>query len=328
MKIVIITDGNNQLGMGHVYQSMTLGFYLKEKIDPFDEIIYITKSNENIQLLLRSSNCVVFHCLNDDLILEKLKEIKPYRVVFDKLDVATDLAKKIKIDLNIKLIICTNLTDANKYADVTVIADFGSEFKNLILKKESGQVQYFGPKYWILRPEFYFYNSIKKKKSPEIKNILLIFGGADPENFSSIALSKLIEIDDELKVTLVLGSAFMQEDDVNKVIKSNLGSKCKVEVLKNINNVAELMFKSDLVLASPGLSFFEALVVGTPVLGFHQNELQREAYANILPTYDKEGLNDLPLMIKNREFIFPADKLILNMEIALGKDEILDAILN
>ena len=45
MKIVIITDGNNKLGMGHVYQSMALADLLSTKTDGKSEIIFLTNLN-------------------------------------------------------------------------------------------------------------------------------------------------------------------------------------------------------------------------------------------------------------------------------------------
>lgn len=87
------------------------------------------------------------------------------------------------------------------------------------------------------------------------------------------------------------------------------------------------MFDSDVVFASPGLSFFEALAVGTPVIGFHQNELQRDVYKGFLTTVDISELDKLPLMIKNKSFIFPDNPFVVSMEIGEGKDEFINEIL-
>ena len=88
------------------------------------------------------------------------------------------------------------------------------------------------------------------------------------------------------------------------------------------------MYDSDVVFASPGLSFFEALSVGTPVIGFHQDDLQKETYKELLPTIDASELTKLPSMIKNKSFIFPSDPVVVSMEIGEGKDMILNEILN
>lgn len=329
MKIAIITDGNNTLGMGHIYQSKTIADFLSEKTDNLADIFFITKSNELVRDILKSTGKKVYYFENDSFILDKLKVLKPNIVIFDKLDVSPALAKQVKTELITKLVIFTNLTKANDYADITVLADIGSNFKNIInVNPESGGKQYFGPKFWILRPEFYKLKSKIKKINERFSEIMLIFGGSDPSNISSQVLNELMQIDLAFNILLVLGSAFEHNDELNAVIDKNKGSKSTVNIVRNITNVGETMHKSDLVFASPGLSFFEALTVGTPVIGFHQNELQREVYAEILPTMGIEDIQKLPEIIQNKTFLYPEDPIVSAMEIGDGKDEIITEILN
>ncbi len=328
MKITIITDGNNTLGMGHVYQTITLVSFLK-KADKNLEIIFITKSGDNVINLLLHTGCEVLFYPDDESILEALKNEKPDRILFDKLDVSPELAKKIKEELDAKLIIMTNITDANNYADMTVLADMGSNFENVRKQDEqTNKVRFWGPKYWLLRPEFYEYKKMKKKQPDEIKNIMLIFGGADPCNYSTLVLNELLKMDSTFNIKLIIGAAFNHKEELNKILSSNNSSKSKIEVFENMKNVAETMYQSDVVFASPGLSFFESLAVGTPVIGFHQNDLQGSVYnEGALPTIDKSKLPLLKDMIKNKSFLFPTDPFIASMEIGEGKDEIINEIL-
>ena len=65
--------------------------------------------------------------------------------------------------MNLRLIIFTNLTVANRYADIAVTADIGSNFANVrFVDEKTGTRYYYGPKYWILRPEFYSYKNFSK----------------------------------------------------------------------------------------------------------------------------------------------------------------------
>ena len=202
MQIVIITDGNSTLGMGHVYQSLTLAETLLQVKDINADITFITKSDKPIVDLIEKRGFKVICLQNDDLIFDKLKELNPDRIIFDKLDVSPDLAKNIKEKLGIKLIIFTNLTEANDYADVTVLADIGSDFENIYTTdSESGQVKFFGPKYWLLRPEFYQYQKDSNAANNPIKNIMLMFGGADPCNISSGVLNELLKMDAKFSIT-------------------------------------------------------------------------------------------------------------------------------
>ena len=328
MKIAIITDGNNTLGMGHVSQSLTLAQYIKEKLTDLDTLFFITKSEKYVIDMISKSGNKVIKFDTDDEIFDFLTHENPDKIIFDKLDVSPLLAKNIKEKLKSKLIICTNLTEANDSADVTVLADIGSNFKNIINKKKVGKTQYFGPKYWILRPAFYFYNELKKSPPKEVKNILLIFGGADPENYSSLVLKQFIEMEVDYNITLVLGSAFNNHEELDLIKEQCLTTKLELTTLQNVSNVAELMYNNDLVMASPGLSFFEALVVGTPVIGFHQNELQKDVYNEVLPTLGKKDIVNLETVLKNKIFVSPQDPIIVEMQIGLGKDQIISEIIN
>lgn len=329
MKIAIITDGSSALGMGHVYQSITLANDLSKKIDINSNIIFLTKSEQNVVNQLSEAGFKVNQYPDDSSIFNSLIKERPHRILFDKLDVSPSLAKQIKDTIPSKLIILTNLTDANKYADITVLADIGSNFKNICEKDPlSGKTHFFGPKYWIMRPEFFEYSMKPKKSFSNVKKIMLIFGGSDQANFTSDVLNILLCMEKKFEILVVIGAAFKHKDKLDAVIKENINTQSSFEIFYNLKTVAKAMHESDVVFASPGLSFFEALAVGTPVLGFHQNELQRDVYKGYLTTLDKTELFKLPLIIENKAFFYPDNPFIESMQIAQGKNEIIDAILS
>ena len=329
MKIAIITDGNNNLGMGHIYQSVTLAGELSKNLDSQSKIFFITKSESVVIDRLSETGFDVYQYPDDDVILKALIREAPDRIIFDKLDVSPLLAKQIKETIGCKLIIFTNLTTANQYADITVLADIGSNFKNICDKDAiSGAVHYYGPKYWMLRPEFFEYSKRTKNPLSHVKNIMLIFGGADQSNLTSVVLNELLNMGSTFEIMVVVGAAFKNHEELNAVIEQNRISQSKVQIVHNLKEIAEAMHRADVVFASPGLSFFEALAVGTPVVGFHQNELQRDVYKGYLTTLDKSELFRLSSIIENKTFIFPDDPFVASMEIGQGKNEIIHAILS
>lgn len=330
MKIAIITDGNNTLGMGHVYQSVTLAGELSKKIDSQSTVFFITKSESLVIDRLSETGFEVYQFPDDDAIFNALASEAPDRIIFDKLDVSPLFARQIKEKIGCKLIIFTNLTAANQYADITVLADIGSNFKNVCeIDAISGAIHYFGPKYWMLRPEFFIYTKKTKKTLSHVKNVMLIFGGADQSNLTSAVLNELLSmVGSTFEIMAVEGAAFKHHEELNAVIEQNRSTQSNVQIVHNLKYVAEAMHRSDVVFASPGLSFFEVLAVGTPVVGFHQNELQRDVYKGYLTTLDKSELFRLSSIIENKSFIFPDDPFVASMEIGQGKDEIIHAVLS
>jgi len=325
MKIAFVVDGGKDRGMGHVQQSVTLAQELKDKAD----IIFLTKSDDYVIRQIRNSQFNVIGKSNDDELLQALKEIYPQWIIIDKMDVEEEFAKNIKEETSSKLAIFTNITAANQYADMAVTADYGKYFKNTkFLDEKTGTLYYYGPKYWILRKEFCQCNNVSKKATAGIERILIMFGGSDPLNITSAVLDELLELKERYVFDVILGAGFTFFDEFNQVLEKHPDRRLCVNSYRNIGNVAELMSTADLVITSPGLSLFESLCVGTPVIVFHQNMIQKErtakVYRGFIPTLSFDEVHKLPEMILQKQFINPDDDFVRNLQIGQGKKEIVD----
>ena len=317
MRIAFITDGGLEMGMGHVQQSITLAKELRDRA----EIFFLTKSDEIVVNQIKKASFNTLRLSNDDEILNHLRELKPNMVIIDKLDVDEDFARKLKNDLGTKLAIFTNLTAANRYADVVVTADIGSKFRNVrFLDAETGTLYFYGVKYWILKEDFYLIKKARRKSKTE--KVLLIFGGSDPSNLTSLVLNEFLGLSQELKIDVILGAYFKYHAELNQVLAKHETKKQNISLHQSVNNVAELMSKADLVITSPGLSAFEALRVGTPVIIIPQNRLQRDTYQDFIKVLNKEDITKLAHMIKTEDFVTSEDKFIKGLEIGAGKHEI------
>ncbi len=326
MLIVFIVDGNNKLGMGHVYQVSTLvkDILLSNLSDV--EIKILTKSDDSVVSFLKGTGCQVTLFKDDRGIYEYLKKEKPNSIVIDNLDVSVSFSKKIKENLDSKLLIFTNLSKANQYADVTLLADIGSEFVNIFKVNEATRsIQIFGPKYWIMRSEF-FLESNKGKTKNKVNKIMLIFGGSDPSNFSLRVLKEILSMSESFNVSVVLGLGYEDEEEIKSLIyKKKYNSVSKI--FRNVKNIAHMMADNDLVIASPGLSFFESLVVGTPVIGVHHTLIQKDAYKSLVETVGEFELESIPEMIRSKEFLYADSVRVMDMEIGQGKNKIINEII-
>jgi spore coat polysaccharide biosynthesis predicted glycosyltransferase SpsG len=88
------------------------------------------------------------------------------------------------------------------------------------------------------------------------------------------------------------------------------------------------MYEADLVIASPGLSAFEALCVGTPIIIIPQNSLQREIYKAHIAMLEKSDIARLGHMIENGDFVDPRDARIADLDIGQGISELVEAIID
>jgi UDP-2,4-diacetamido-2,4,6-trideoxy-beta-L-altropyranose hydrolase len=324
MKIVFITDGGAQMGMGHVQQSVTLAKEVSDRA----EICFLTKSDETVVSQITAAGFTTFKLNSDSEIADLLQEKRPNIVIIDKLDVAEAFARKVKDSLNAKLVIFTNQSPANKYADIAVNAVIGSDFKNTKFLDERTNTRYFyGPKYWILRREFHEFKRKGKTLSDKIERIMLIFGGSDPSNLTSIVLNELLCLENDYKIDAIVGAHSPHLDTFNQVLARYPNKKQNVNAYKNIKNVAEFMYSADLVIAAPGLSVFEALCVGTPVIVMHHNQWQKNGMVGLVDTLDKSEAGKLKYMIANSDFLDPRLESIARLEIGEGKEELIETII-
>jgi spore coat polysaccharide biosynthesis predicted glycosyltransferase SpsG len=312
-KIIFITDGNAELGMGHIYQSTALAKLLSRKAG----ILFLTQSNGAV---IEKINDYGFCAINldDEKKVKLLSKIKPDVTIIDKLYLEEDFTKNIKEMVDTKLVIFANFSPANKYADVVVGAMVGGTLQKSKYFKDNTKY-YNGIKYFIFREEFYKYHKLRKSINSKVEKIVLLFGGADKANLTIPVLETLLKSD--YKIDVILSSMYQYKEQINNI------SDKRVTLHYNTDEVAKLMYESDLCLVSPGLSAFEALCVGTPILAIPQLQYQWDACLGYIKMILKSDINKINDIIERREFSFPHDKVIKEMEIGQGKNELVTEIL-
>ncbi len=310
--------------MGHVVQATTFA----KELWPAANVTFATKSDDTVLAAIRWSGFQATAFRSDGEILGHLRALDPDIIVFDKIDVDERLVGEIKRTLRASVVIFTNLTAANKHADIAVTADIGSRFDNVTYTDPETGTRYFhGPKYWVLRPEFHDYKGKQKTDRSRPKRVLLIFGGADPSNLTSAALEELLGMDEMPELDVILGAHFGHDESVNEIRLRSETKWERIAVHRNVGNVAALMYRADVVIASPGLSAFEALRVGTPIIVMPHDDLQRDTYRGFMRMLEKKHVAALPRMIEAAQFTYPDEDHIAAMEIGEGVRELRDVIL-
>lgn len=196
-------------------------------------------------------------------------------------------------DMNAKWVSFNCLDEGfNSFCQVVVNAEvkgFCNSSIEQYYRGENRQVCFKGPRYWFLRDEFAEWDWITQGEVITW-TIGVMIGGTDPDNITT-------SIMEELKS--------MNMPDT-RIIEGE--------------NIADKMCRCDLMITGCGLGFWESLKVGTPVIPFASNDLQREYYEG---TFKMGELGHLREMIANREFVMPDPKY----QIGKGTQEVIDEIL-
>ena len=248
--ILFVVTGNNIVGLGHVYNTLLLANdILNHKItflvDSQSKMAYNRISSKNYPVFIQKENNII----------EDIKDINPDIVINDKLDTSLEYMNALK-KLNIKTINFEDLGEGSKRADMVINAIYP---ETSVLPNH-----YFGYKYFLLRDEFIYSKS--KEKISNVKNILITFGGVDPNNYTKKVIDAIYTYSKEnsLIITVIAGFGYDKYDTLEKY--------SDIIIKKNVSNISKYMLESDLIFTSAGRTTYEIASLGIPTIVLAQNE--------------------------------------------------------
>lgn len=135
-----------------------------------------------------------------------------------------------------------------------------------------------GPHYALLRPEFTKWRtfSLVRRRSPELKRLLISLGGVDKDNATGQVLEALkgCELPDDCHISVVMGASAPWLKSV-KHLAENM--PWPTEVVVNVSDMAKHMAHADLAIGAAGSTSWERCCLGVPTLLLMLAENQRNA---------------------------------------------------
>ncbi len=158
-----------------------------------------------------------------------------------------------------------------------------------------------GPEYALLRPEFRERREKTTAREGAVKRVLVFFGGADADNYTSVAIRALVDLGHPgLGVDVVLGAQHAQRAEIERLCEQHRFG-CHVQS----DRMAELMAAADLAVGAGGSATWERCCLGLPTLAvcvaFNQErQLADAAVAGVVvaPVFDAELQGELVLQLR------------------------------
>ena len=290
MNIVFRVDSSSQMGVGHLMRCLTLADELKKQNHNATFICRELKGNlikliEHRVLILPVDK----DFQSDDLYLSWLGATQEQdakqtiQVIHDNADLlivdsyALDEVwhKQLKPHTK-KIMVIDDLADREFDCDVLLNQNLASKQGDYQGKVPSDCELLLGCEYALLRPEFAAFRKRaleKRKKTQEIKNILISMGGSDKKN---ITYNVLQQLNDGFNIVVVLSSASLHREMIMDYVKGK-----NIEVIINADNMAELMLDADLAIGAGGSTSWERCCLGLPTLLFVTAENQKVIAENL-----------------------------------------------
>ena len=206
--------------------------------------------------------------------ISKIIESKDIKIlIIDQSQENLDLCKYIKNKFNLKIFIVAldYFNYNNSFIDIFINL-FNHNSK--IEKPENYIKNYYeGLEYAIVRKAFNY--NIKKKKQikDKAKKILIAFGGSDPKNHTLEVLKILKLLKDDFSVDIIIGPSFENKIDIIQFVNKLNGD---YKVHQEVPDIQKYIFDADLGFVGAGTTCMEFCALGTPVIVFPQNQLEKK----------------------------------------------------
>lgn len=317
MLVAFRADASNEIGIGHFMRCVTLASELKKKgakcffisrnLQPYLEEMLNNLSIEYLHLLpnkksvnsedLNHSKWLGVSQIDDaKQTIKALDNINCDWVVVDHYGIdyrwETIIRSKTK-----KIMVIDDIADRQHDCDVLLDQNFYQNMEKRYLEKVPRHCKLIlGPKFALLNEE---YRNIRKKtkiRDKGVGKILVFFGGADKNNFTSLAIRTLSEMKVSQKIDVVVGAKHSNLEKIKSLCKYN-NFICHIQT----SNMASLISNADLAIGAGGSSSWERCCLGLPsiIISLANNQINISKSLELLGAgiyignIDKVSLEDL-----------------------------------
>ncbi len=255
MKVFILTEAGQKVGFGHLSRCTAVYHaFLRRGVKP----VMLVNGDQGISDLLTGVRHEVFDWLG--AFQETLSRIAGADIVFIDSYLA-DEGKYQDIAATVLLIACVDDYKRIRYPQGVVVN--GLIYAPQMNYRMGKGVEYLlGTRYAFLRKAFW--KVPKRKVFPEIKNILMTFGGSDFLDLAPQTLAKVTEQFPDIKKTVVISQFYKNIEAIKKAADRNT----KIVVDASDETMKRLMHQADAAVSASGQTLSELAVLGIPGVAF------------------------------------------------------------
>lgn len=203
---------------------------------------------------------------SDDVreVLNRVKDHPPDWLVVDHYGIDVKWERFFSTNCSTKIAVIDGLGNRSHCSEIlldpTYSGDPDKKWMGLI---PTDTIRLAGPKYMLLRREFFYHRREAQSKSTKIKRILLSFGGKDINNVTQDILSKILLLRErDFEIDIIVGSGYKKLVDLRRQCK---GIK-NITIHLQPKNLAELMGNADMAISGGGVMLLEQCFLGVPSL--------------------------------------------------------------
>ncbi len=249
-KILFVVSGYQEIGLGHVYNALIIA---NDILDHQIEFLVDNKSQLAFEKIA-SKNYTVYEQESDDII-QDIEARQPDVIINDRLDTAADDVRELK-RRGLKVINFEDLGEGARHADLVINAIYP--------ERQVLRDHYFGHDYVVFRDEFVL--TKPKPIADRVSNVLLTFGGVDPDNLTKKVLQAIYGYcqSSGIELSVVTGFGYRHHGSLDEFEN--------VRVFRNTMAISDHMARADVAFTSAGRTTYEIASLEVPCIVLAQNE--------------------------------------------------------
>jgi UDP-2,4-diacetamido-2,4,6-trideoxy-beta-L-altropyranose hydrolase len=173
----------------------------------------------------------------------------------------------------LKLLLIDDVGDAPHFHAAAILNHNVYAVPELYDGKVAGAELLLGPRYALLRREFYRWHGWRREHQAVARKMLVTMGGSDPENATLSVLMALQQVAvANLDVKVMVGSANPHYDDLSRFVRQ---TGFHIELMRNVTDVPAWMAWADVAVSGAGITCLELAFMQLPAIILTLAENQR-----------------------------------------------------
>ena len=251
-RIILRADGEEKLGMGHIYRCLSIASHLTGH-----EILFVTQKQFTLGVnKIKDSFFPVRLIKEEEQLYEIAEQFQPDIVVNDILDTSKDYVMEMKKRTS-RVVNFEDRGEGAMYADCVI---------NALYPEKTGRNIYSGFQYFFIRDEFL--TAVPKPFSRTVENIVILFGGSDPSDLTRKTYEifrTIAKRHPKLEFHIITGFGYKYK---NEIIND---SRHRIFVHHDVKRVSRYLSRADLAVTSQGRTIYELACMGVPSIVLAQN---------------------------------------------------------
>lgn len=318
-RIILRADGEESLGMGHIYRTLSIAYHLTGH-----ELLFVTKEQYKLGVTRIQESFFNYKLIaNDNDFYKIIDEYKPDIVINDILDTDIDYMTKLK----------SMVPRIINFEDKGTGASLANCVVNALYPDSINGNCYNGFKYFFIRDEFL---TVKPKAfSEEVKNITVMFGGSDPSNLTQKIYNVFKQIHPlypNIDFHILTGFGYSHKNEIQDDLENY------IYIHNDVTRVTKYLCEADLAITSQGRTIYELASMGVPAVVLAQNTRELEhSFAQFANGFINLGLGieqDYDTITSTIEWLIKTPKvrkemhdLLLQNDFSKGQNRIIHLIL-